>query len=486
MWKHSLFELFKSFSIDDLKKFDIFLKSPYFNSSDKMYNLYKQIIQYYPDFKHPELTKENLSVKSSVSGRYNESTLRDALSELMKLVLRYLSISNFERNSFDSENYLLDELLYRKANKAFLKRIKNRSFNDEIDAKYLYNKYWYNTLLFNYDIIFGKVLHKKDAENRVEKLKIISFDLHKFYISEFAALYLNSKLLSKKYNIDFEEHPLNLISKIIDLDSLLKMYNYSEESALIHLYKLLLAAYDNFENSEYYYEYRNYFNDNILSFSSDEIAFHYNWMINYCILKKKSDDSEAFNFELFELYKKVLVKKFYHDNKSKYLSIDLYRDIMVHGLHLKQIDWTINFIKKYHNEVIPDQIENILHFSYTYFYCHIGNYSLALEHYNKIIMDNFVYKYDIKNLVIRMYYELNYWEEAICEIKSFREFLRNNEMVNDERRTRTGKYLRFFERLIIHRLRDDKTELTFLKRRILDEPNIAYKDWLISKVDILI
>lgn len=488
MFKHNLIELFKTFSFIDVKNLEKFLKSSYFNGSEKMITLYREIIKYYPRFIDKEFTKKNLSVKTSVSGRYNESTLRDALSELLRLTLQYLSISNFEKNDFDVENYLLDELLRRKSDKIFTRRSKNKHHLSElVDSRYLYNKFWHETLLFNHDAVNRKILHKKDAVERVDRLKATSYDLLKFYISEIISMYLNSKILANKYNIDHSKNPLNIIVNNLDLDSLIQNYNNVKDSMIIYLYKYLLEAFDYFSDEKYYFEYKSYFEENKHCLSSDEIAFHYNWMINYCILKKKTSvRHNNIDKELFNIYNELLINKYYKDRKNEYLSVELFRDIMIHGLFMKRYNWTFNFIKKFNTEVAPEHTENILNYSNTYFYCQTGNYTKALECYNKIVMNNFVYKYDIKNLVIKMYYELNYFEEALCEIRSFKEFLRNNALVTESRRIRTGNYLKYFEKLILFQIENNKPELDYLKKRITDDINLSYKEWLLNKISLLI
>lgn len=486
MFKHNLFELFKTFSAEDLNSYELFLKSPYFNGSKKMLNLYKEIIKHYPDFNNGMLNKKQLSLSTSVSGRYNESTLRDALSELLKLTLKYLTITNFEKNSFDMENYLLEELLHRKLNRVFEKKVKNKFYlNKLIDPKYLYNKYWYDTMVFNYDITNKKVLHKKDAIDRVTDLRTISLGLNKFYISEIVSLKLNSKILANKYNIDYSGNPINILVDSLSLDKLIKIYD-SEDSIIINIYKHLLESFENFENEQCYYKYKSLVENNKHLLSVDEIAFHYSWLINYCIVKKKSPSKQSdFDEELFALYNIFIINKYYKDRNNRYLPVDMYRGIMIHGFHLKQYRWVRDFIKKFSSEVDPNEKENIINYSYTYYYCNTGDYIKALEYYNKIIMNNFILKYDIKNLVLKMYYELGYFEEALCEIKSFKEFLRNNSLVTEARKTRLGKYLKYFEKLILHQMGNNKIDIGFLKRKLKEEKNITYKDWLYNKLSVL-
>lgn len=487
MFKHNIFDILKTFSLNEIKKFEQYLKSPYINGSEKILNLFREIARFYPEFNNKDLTKKNLSIRSSVSGRYNESTLRDALSELLKLTLKYLTVMNFDRNIFDTENYLLDELLQRNLYKIFQKRIKGGdNIPSKIDAKFLYNKYWNDTLLFNFDITNKAIMHKKDAYERIDILKLASVDLFKFYVTEIVSLHLNSMIIANKYNISHTKNPLSLIIEKLDLDYIVKIYS-SSDLVIVYVYKHLLEAFDNFDDENYYYTYKKYIEKYKQHLSHNELVFHYNWMINYCIFKKKACSKEDnFIVELFSIYNFILINKLYKDKNNKYLSVDLYRDIMIHGLYLKQDKWTMEFIEKYYKEVNPSHRENILNYSYTYYYCYSGSYSLALEFYNKIVMNNFVFKYDIKNLVTRMYYELNYFEEALCEIKSFKEFLRNNSLVPQHRKIRTGNYLKYFEKLILYQLDNNINDLGYLKKRIVGDKNVTFKEWLLNKIDLLI
>lgn len=175
--------------------------------------------------------------------------------------------------------------------------------------------------------------------------------------------------------------------------------------------------------------------------------------------EKKDNSGLSFNNELMDLFSSLLNKKLYKNRKSEYLSSELYRDILLHGIHLKKYSWVANLIEEYNSELNPDERYNLLNYSYTYLYSSMGNYSKALIYYNNITLNKFIYKYDIKNIVLKMYYELNYFEEALCEIKSYREFLRNNVMVNDNRKVRTGTFLKYLERLILLRINSEKKSL---------------------------
>lgn len=290
MLKHNIIDLYKTFSKQDIKKFEKFLISPYFNSSSKMYRLFKEIIRFHPDFKSTELNKKNLSQKSSDSGKYNESTLRDAMSELLKLTLKFLYFESAEKNELKGGILLLQELFYRNNLKLYSKNLKNISnkleTNKIVDSDYLFNKYSFRVSKFNYEISNEKLLHKKDITGKINELNSIGFELYKFYISEMVSIYLNSIILSNKFNIDHSVLPLNLLINKKEIENILKTF-YKEDPVPVNLYYNLLITFDDFTNESLYVKYK----AEILKYknilSKDELSFHYCWLINYCLMKKR-------------------------------------------------------------------------------------------------------------------------------------------------------------------------------------------------------
>lgn len=492
MLKHNVIELFRKFTQDDIKKFDKFLRSPYFNSSSKMISLYQEIIKYYPDFNDSGFTKNSVSLNSSNSGTFNESTLRDSLSELLKLALKYLSVANFESKGFDTKNYMLEELLRRNLPKLFRKRVLGltESMDEQscIDSGYLYNMYWFDTMVYNFEEETSKILHKTDAEEKINKLGKISLDLLKFYISEIISLHLNSYLTARKYNLKYEEFPLSKHMSDLNVTSVLRNYS-NDDSMIIQLYKYLLDTFNNFEKEQFYKRYKIYVENNKHLLSENEIRFHYNWLVNYCISKKILPSKEIdFDVELFNLYNYILENGYYKDKKHSYLSAPLYRDILIHGLQLFEYRWTENFIQKYCYEVKPEEKDNIYNFSYAYYNCATGDYAKAFDFYQKLKIGDFIYKYDVKVIALKLYFELGYFEEGLAEIRNFREFLRNNQLVTQRRKTRYGNYLRYFEKLIFYRYdsASDKIDLDYLKKKITEDKNVFDKNWLLSKINSII
>src|SRR4030095_443967 len=253
VFKHNIIELFRSFSREEIIQFEKFLNN---NSSMKMLKLYHEIIKFYPDFSSDSFSKNTLSVNTSLSGTFNESTLRDALSELMKVTLKYLSISNFENNDHESANLIMEDLLQRNSSRILQKKIRDgKEFFDSdyfFDSRYQYNKYWFESLVYNYESASGKIMHKTKALEKLDKLSRLSFTLLSFYIPEIVSLYLNARIMSEKYNLNFTESPLSKLGDSLDINNLIRIYEH-ENPKVFMLYKMLLDIYNNFDKEQYYF-----------------------------------------------------------------------------------------------------------------------------------------------------------------------------------------------------------------------------------------
>lgn len=98
------------------------------------------------------------------------------------------------------------------------------------------------------------------------------------------------------------------------------------------------------------------------------------------------------------------------NEKTPYLDLNLYRSILFLGLNLKSYNEIKNFIDKYSKKVNPAEHINIYRLSYAYLYYELSKYKKTLDNVAKIVINDFIFKYDIKNLMIKIYYDLEYWE----------------------------------------------------------------------------
>jgi hypothetical protein len=220
--------------------------------------------------------------------------------------------------------------------------------------------------------------------------------------------------------------------------------------------------------------------------SKDELSFHYFCLISYLILKGNSEpDNLEISFQLFEIYKEVLEKEYYIDNKIQYLPNSLFRAVLFLAIKLKQIEWIKNFVDEYSNRAHPRSKDNMFNYGHSYYYFLIGEHFLSLDCINKINFDYFQYKYDLKILKLKIFYELDYLEETLQNIHTYREFLRVDKLLDINTKTLHKNFLCFLEKLVFFKSTNEANDLDFIQHQLQNSDKVLYKDWLICKFNLI-
>src|SRR5437016_2571875 len=98
MIKSKVIDVLKIFTTDELKKFKLFVNSPFHNSNKKVIQLYELIRKYLPELNNEKLKKENLFKKLYKDKPYNDIVMRILISDLMKLAEDFIVHSSVYNN----------------------------------------------------------------------------------------------------------------------------------------------------------------------------------------------------------------------------------------------------------------------------------------------------------------------------------------------------------------------------------------------------
>lgn len=489
MFHHKVIDLLRSFSKEEINKFKKFIHSPYFNRSRKVIALFNELIKFYPEFKSKKLTNKNLYQNLVPERTFNDSTFRSLCFDLQNLIFTFLSSEHLKDNEFRSANFLLYELNIRGQHELYrriLKRMENEmDQSNNVDFDYFYDRYIFESYKYNYHRITGKVLNKQHALSQLNQLTRPDGFLTLMFITELICDFINIVILSDKYNLDLSNNITFLILKSLDLNKLIEAlkgidtYNYITE-----LYSALYSTYISFNKKQYLaYKEKVKLYEERLSF--DEKSFHYSKLISFCIMKNNNDSSAFFEGELFRLYEYFLMNQFYINKKIKYIPHTLFRAILQLALNSRKYYWAENFIKIYHKKVEEKNRLNMFYYGYTLYYNKIGKQEKSLEFIEKINIDNFIFKYDLYNLKLKILFDLNNSQMALDLIKTYREFLRKDTLFSEEKKIPHKNFVKFLSYLINYSDGMKNYELSEIKERLLKEENINSREWLIGKIDQL-
>jgi hypothetical protein len=479
-----IFELLQSFSDQELKKFKTFLDSPYFNSNKKVILLFNEIMKYFPLFNNSNLANENMfKIIYEVEGK-NKSNIRLLYSELLHLAMDFIHIERYSKDKYTSIMMLLHELNDRKQNKLFnvmMKRIENKT-TEIIDADFFMYKYQIENQKYNNLKINCKILKTKSPLEHVN----ISIESNKYltlyFVTEIISDYVNLKIHSLKFNIAVEDTYTIKLIKSLNLEQIKSALNRDYKyTYIIEIYNNLYKMFYEVDNHENFKNYKSMIDNCKGRLSNKEKQFHYANIINYLILMDlKHSEKKEYSQELFNVYKYFLSNKLYLNDKTDYLPESLYRAILLLALRLNQIHWVKNYIDEFTPLVHPKEKNNLFVYAYSLYYFSINQFEKSLEYLNRVNYDYFIYKFDAKILLIKIYYELEYFEEALSTIHTLKELLRTDSFFSDEIKIQYCKFLKFVKHLVLHREESVK-DFDFDLFKLTTSQDIIHKDWLLEK-----
>jgi hypothetical protein len=167
------------------------------------------------------------------------------------------------------------------------------------------------------------------------------------------------------------------------------------------------------------------------------------------------------------------------------MRIILYRAIIITFLKYDNFDEVYNFINEYVPKLPPEHRENMLNFSFALLYFSVGDYEKSLGYGSKINFELFVFRYDIRILLFKVYYELNFFEEAFSLLDTHRHFIKNNKTVSDYYREMHSNFIHYYNDLLKVKLGTAKFGPGLLKKNVSLVNNIYEKSWFISKANEL-
>lgn len=490
MFNHKLFELLKTLNENEIENFHEYIYSPYFNHSKKIAVLFDEIAKFSPSYNDKNLTKENLCKKVYKKHNYNDDAMRNDLSELLKHLEQFLLIENF-KNRNNGCYFLLNDLRKRKQKDLFLKNL--QSAEEELTflktdcSNFFYNKFLIETEKYNYSYSNEKLIKKYKLQDELDHVTLTGIYLSSFYIVEIISTYLNLQFYSDDFDLSKSLTKLYNLFSSIDLGKMIRVVNKNNPfSFVLGIYYALFKTFSNQEEENYYFRYRRLVKKYSKKLGQDELFFHYSKFIAYCLLKNKlGKDKELFDEELFLIYKEIIENEYYINYKNKYLTKDLFRNIIIHGLRVEKFNWIESILLR-KSFLHPDERDDLISLGYAYLFNAKGKFNDSIEYCNKFNLNHFIYKYDIRNLTLKNYYELDYFEEAISYVDSYRHFLKNDEMLAEFRKERYKAFINYYEKIILFKEGKKTIDINKLRNNLQLENQVAYKDWLITKCNDLV
>lgn len=482
MHKTAFLEIMRSLDKDELKRFEAFLLSPYFNTKKNTVGFFNVIKKSAPDFEDKSLEKERIWKKLFPEKPYNYGFLKNIIYDITKLSEQFLKTEAMNSDEMQQQKNLLRMLSNKGLVNIFMNKYNSIEKTHFESSKY--HDYYYEDYIGIREIRF-----EVEAYNPRIRTKLFATDTEELFIFDFMAKFGN------KYNslyieeTEYNEKPDNEFIKLFaetvfnssGLEDLLESLIGRSQNKYIpaFIYFKLMRSYLNPQSIEYYMDFKNTLFEKSKFISESALRGLY---ANLGSALDNCKDIMNINKyqELFEIIDQLIGKKIYKSADGKVIP-SLYLLSVKTAAYLKKPEFIERQIKEFLPKIDEELKENFMHYSLAFFYYSGNVFDKALEYTNKISIDTFQLKYILKNLQIIISYEKNDLEMFLYLNDAQKHFLARNKSVSESYKKSNVKFLNYTNALFKIRSSDDRSDIGKLEKDLIGDL-VVNKQWLIEKM----
>lgn len=484
MKESRLIEILSRFSKEEISEFEGFLKSPFVKTRRNVTPLLAFLKSEHPGFNKENVTKQ-IAFKSMFPGEeFNEKKLSNMMSDLTGEAENYLRHIELDRSETDSMLFL-SKGYYEKKLLNHSMRVLN-SFEKKLQPGFSPGKDYYAKLRQSQFLKGAYFSEKNDFEGLIETKKKYFEASAVQFIFDYIQLLSSVEPILTTYGRSIDNKFIESVLRLVDID---KLFSEIDKSNISHKYLIALHYYylktiTEPGDKKYYYLLRNEFYSNIDKLDREERYILFNQLANYCT-EEVSRKNEDFYTEALDVYKNMLAHDSYSFSEKEYMQVIAYRNIIFFCNTSKDDEWFEFFIENYGDVLSPDMRDDMKHFAYANLWFLRSEFEKSLVSLSKIENEFFLFKSDVKNLLLKIYYELEYYEQAYSMIDTYKHFLANTGEITKEYKEFYNRFVKRYIQLL--RLKEGRSrELPgILRIEISRETKIVNKSWLIEKADEL-
>ena len=487
MLKSKIIDVLKTFTQEELKNFRNYINSPFHNSNKNVVKLFELIRKHGPGYDSPAIQKEKLFRKLYPSKKYSDIVIRILLSDLLKLSEDFLAYQRYIKTPLAEEMFLLEELKNRNLDSLFNKVIKEAEQHLDMaggmNDAYFLNRYEIENLKVNYLISKDKQTGSGLALLKKGEYLVDYFLVNVMNIVQ--ELNERAEVLNEKFSFNLtEEFIMNTsLDKVINY---MKTANYSYHPIIEMHYYMYLSSLDH-ESDLYYLKFRESVVKNLHLFHNEE-KFNLLLALESCCVSRLKTDRVKIYEDLIEVYELMLASNVFSESSKGYMQANLFRNIFYTAVVLKRYEWAEKFVYDYHDHLLPEQKNDMYNYTKALLNFEKDNFETALEFIGKVNHSFFVFKFEARVLMMKIYYELRSFEPALSLIDSFSHFLTKNKIVSDSFRDPFmffNKYMKILIKISSENKSVDKKDLEFLKKEIQNSRHFFSRRWILEKTDEL-
>lgn len=453
------YELLSSLDRRERQSLRAFLRSEFSKAAPLERALLEEVVNEKGEME--EMEKETLWQRLKPGLPYKDQRMRLLLSGLLKQIHRFLALAALEDNPGWEALLSLRRIGEKGLEKHFLQQMKKtrKAQAKRADADAELHNYLLESELTRFVRQNPRQLHA-NYHSTVDALD-------KFYLLE--KLRLACAALNNQYVVDLETRPqiAQEISALFDRSPHL-------HSPLIQVLHQVMRVFENLDEDSRYPHLQQLLQAHAERIPPSELGVIYTYVQNYCIRQINRGRSDYLR-ELFLIYCRLLDRGLLLENGQ--LSPWHFKNIVVVALRLQEYQWTEAFIQD-NVKLIPKAFrENARTYNLAKLYFHKGDYSQVKKLLLQVEYEDVFYNLDSKTMLAKIYYEEGEDITLDAFARTFLAYLRRNQLVSKDHRTRYSNFIRFVVRMS-RMWKPEKEELDKMEARLYPGDAFADVAWL--------
>lgn len=484
MRQSKLFGLVRLFSDSDLKRAEVFLTSPYFNSSEVLIKLFRYIKKYVHQPDHPKFTKEQAYRYLYGDVPFNAGNLRTLSSRLNSLLCEFLAVEELKGDQATSSRLLITSLSQRKAYPAFTREIEQRVKSLKRQATrgtaFYLELLWLNQAFFFHP---DTPRTSKGGESLSEIMNCtdLFFVLSKLQLAN--ELFIRETILPEKRQVHLLPQIIELgETKLAEQNKLIKLY-----TGVIHLQK------NGLEKQQLQNCIDDFLNHRALMEKSDQTQFLHN-LINLTLTALNAGQNE-FLPDVVNLYKVAVSHNLMLDRDR--IAYTTFVNVAILGAAAKEFSWTREFIAQFTGHIDPKYQGYATKMAWAFWYYQRGlhnntpdDYEQAIHHLSQVSYISVPIDLRIRSLLLRIYYDYHWVQKddvnlLLDHLDAFEKYIMRNATISSARAEGYHNLIKTTRHLV--RLKSNKKQpitpkVEALQQEIEQSDKLVLRVWLSEKV----
>jgi len=467
------------FDKKELREFDNFVQSPFFNKEKSLIRLYQWIKNHFDRAARRPLTRRmaytrafpDKPVPDNILNTNESCTLNILLSKLTKLIFRFMEWKEKERHEAYSNHLLLQSFLNRNATELFRLHL-SQVYPVTDTSTRISPATYHDQFLLEYDYSRWNFLQKNNIQKR-DNLQVVSDNLTLYYLTRQFQLVFEMITMRDTYKTNYD------LDFLDDLFSIATLPQFSS-SPLVQTYMTAVKMVKD-EDTHYFEQLKALllkYSDNIAANAQNDL---YILATNFCTRRVIAGQTEYLE-ELLRLYQTMFEKKLLVE--GEYIPVDKMKNIISVGVKLQYFDWTEKFIEESKNLISPRFRDSVYSFAMGAIHFYQNDFKKAVNYFIRVEDIDINYTLDGKSLMMKAYYDLDedYSERTEQIFKSFIAYIKQNKVISSLNKE---AYTNFTKTLIsLYRIKHQvgKRSIEVVENRLNAYTRTSDKKWLLEKI----